>query len=193
MSDACCLWTGESSLQHNGHLGRKRARPDETHLPECLAKKNVKLVRRLEVTVHHVDSYTGMIKYGYGGGGLTEGLKTQVTFLCQVLRKLGDIERLEVCYQCQDFRVKEETQGVLDPFLELTNVKSVVMIGHVTEQTRRIFEEKLPEARKMTLEKPLAEMKGKQKEETEVIRPPSLESNVKKGLAVYRGYDGREI
>lgn len=48
--------------------------------------KYLRLIKRLIVTVDHVDSYTGQIKFNVGGKGLTHGLRNQVARLVDALR-----------------------------------------------------------------------------------------------------------
>ncbi|KAK4983504.1 hypothetical protein LTR50_007177 [Elasticomyces elasticus] len=47
----------------------------------------LKLIKRLVISVDHVDSYTGMIKYNVGGKGLTHGLRLQVEKLVKALMR----------------------------------------------------------------------------------------------------------
>lgn len=150
-------------------------------------------MRHLDITVRHVDDYLGMIKYGYGGAGLVDGLRTQVTFLVQALRDLEVIDLLEICLQCELSEAKEETQKVLKPFHALRNVRAVRTSGHVLEHTAAELKLQLPQARRLA-EDPNSEVAGQKSErQARLQRPPNLESNVKKGLAVYRGYEGRDI
>lgn len=66
---------------------------------ELIPSKYLKLVKRVIVTVDHVDSYTGQIKYNVGGKGLTHGLRGQVARLIEALNvtpmiRMSDEERL---------------------------------------------------------------------------------------------------
>jgi len=60
----------------------------------------LRLIKRLVVTVDHVDSYTGQIKFNVGGKGLTHGLRAQVARLVDAVKtapnadlKLNTIQR----------------------------------------------------------------------------------------------------
>lgn len=54
---------------------------------DLVPAKYLRLVKRLVVTVDHVDSYTGEIKYNVGGKGLTHGLRNQVSTLIRALKE----------------------------------------------------------------------------------------------------------
>lgn len=53
---------------------------------ELIRPRYLKFIKRLVVTVDHVDSYTGQIKYNVGGKGLTHGLRGQVAKLVRALK-----------------------------------------------------------------------------------------------------------
>ena len=99
--------------------------------PDSLTSRNVALFRKLHVRVHHVDSYTGMVKYNYSGHGLTDGVRDQVAALCTLLRNLREITRLSI-----ELRDGSATvglgQGVLEPFLTLKNTREVTVGGSLT-------------------------------------------------------------
>lgn len=66
---------------------------------ELVPSKYLKLVKRVIVTVDHVDSYTGQIKYNVGGKGLTHGLRGQFARLIEALNvapmvRMNDKEKL---------------------------------------------------------------------------------------------------
>ncbi|KAA6412396.1 MAG: hypothetical protein FRX48_03386 [Lasallia pustulata] len=101
--------------------------------PEHLTSRTVALIRKLYVRVHHVDSYTGMVKYNYSGHGLTDGVRDQVATFCTLLRGLPEITKLSI-----ELRDGSATlglgQGVLEPFLTLKNTREVNVIGSVTPE-----------------------------------------------------------
>ena len=96
--------------------------------PDDFAVRNVSLMRRLKIRAHHVDSYTGMVKYNYGGYGLTDGLRGQVKDLCRVLEGAKELTRLEIELHDgnKDIRLG---QTLLDPFSQLPNVRQVILTG----------------------------------------------------------------
>ncbi|KAM0719209.1 hypothetical protein Q7P37_005114 [Cladosporium fusiforme] len=53
---------------------------------DLMPKKYLRRLRRLLVSVDHVDSYTGMIKYNVSGKGLVHGLRRQVAKLVSSLQ-----------------------------------------------------------------------------------------------------------
>lgn len=99
--------------------------------PDQLASRNVALIRRLHVRVHHVGSYTGMIKYNYGGHGLTDGVRDQVAALCTLLNNLPEITKLSI--ELRDgSAIAGLGQRVLEPFLMLKNTREVTVGGSLT-------------------------------------------------------------
>ena len=99
--------------------------------PDQLASRNVALIQKFHVRVHHVDSYTGMIKYNYSGQGLTDGVKYQVAQLCKLLRTLAEIKKLSI--ELRDGSGKVGLgQSVLEPFLSLKNTQVVTANGSGT-------------------------------------------------------------
>ena len=96
--------------------------------PDAFAARNVGLMKRFGVRVHHVDSYTGMVKYNYGGQGLRDGLRGRVEELCAVLGEVEEVVRLRVELMVEK-RDVEVGKGVLEPLLLLGNVRQVVCVG----------------------------------------------------------------
>jgi hypothetical protein len=113
--------------------------------PEYLAPRNIALIRRLCIRVHHVDSYVGMVKYNYSGHGLTDGLQTQVKFLCQALRTIPEIISLHVDFQ-DDSKTEGTDEIVLQPFLCLTNTRHVALSGDCSSSFERAFRDHLFDA-----------------------------------------------
>lgn len=105
--------------------------PKRTLVFDQLAYRGMALIRKLHVRVHHVDSYTGMVKYNYSGQGLTDGVRDQVSALCTFLRNLPEITKLTI-----ELRDGSATiglgQGVLEPFLTLKNTREVTVSGTIT-------------------------------------------------------------
>lgn len=129
----------------------------------------LRLIKQLQVTLDHVDSYTGMIKYNVGGKGLTHGLTSQVQILVDRLRQDNDVETL-----CEQSRIRlglrslhlklmngndhldtekksivrqreiarniEEVQKVLAPFAELCGLSRVQIEGAVSEEYAEFLE-----------------------------------------------------
>ena len=113
--------------------------------PEQLASRNVALMRRFQIRVHHVDSYTGMLKYNCGGHGLVEGLRDQVRFLCQALRELREIQMLHI-----ELRDGGGIIGVDEiicaPFLELKNTRAVTISGKFSSSFAKELKTRLEDA-----------------------------------------------
>ena len=94
--------------------------------PEYLAPRNIQLMRRFNIRVHHVNSYMGMIKYNYGGQGLTNGLLDHVKFLLKTLRSIPEITSLHIDYR-DDSHTPGSAETVLEPFLTLRNTRTVTL------------------------------------------------------------------
>ena len=99
--------------------------------PDDLAPRTVALMRRFQVRVHHVDSYLGMMKYGYGGSGLAEGLADQVRWLGRILGRLERVLELRVVWRDDGGR-EGVAEGVLGPLRALGNVERCVVVGEWT-------------------------------------------------------------
>ncbi|MCJ1432114.1 hypothetical protein MMC27_001470 [Xylographa pallens] len=105
--------------------------PRTMAFPDDLAPRNVALMRRLQVRVHHVDSYLGMMKYGYGGSGLAEGLADQVRWLGRILGRLERVVELRVVWRDDGGR-QGVAEGVLGPLKTLANVERCVVVEQWT-------------------------------------------------------------
>ncbi|MCJ1315832.1 hypothetical protein MMC15_001152 [Xylographa vitiligo] len=131
----CCTFAyryfSHSSAAHPLIAPRTMAFPDD------LAPRNVALMRKFQIRVHHVDSYLGMMKYGYGGSGLAEGLADQVRWLGRLLGRLERITELRVVWRDDGAR-EGVAEGVLGPLRALGNVERCVAVG---EWTGRVPEE----------------------------------------------------
>jgi len=107
--------------------------------PDDIAARNVPFIKRLHIRVHHVDSYTGMVKYNYGGHGLTDGLRNRVEDLCQVLKGVAELAKLEI--QLLDGNKNAELgQTVLEPFSQLSNIHRATVSGPMTVAYARHLE-----------------------------------------------------
>ncbi|KAI9874679.1 MAG: hypothetical protein M1830_009421 [Pleopsidium flavum] len=107
--------------------------------PDDIAARNVPLIKRLHIRVHHVDSYTGMVKYNYGGHGLTDGLKSRVEDLCRVLKGFPVLAKLEI-ELLDGNKDMELGQTVLEPFSQLSNVHRATVSGPVAVAYARYLE-----------------------------------------------------
>ncbi|MCJ1416802.1 hypothetical protein MMC32_003140 [Xylographa parallela] len=105
--------------------------PRTMAFPDDLAPRTVALMRRFQVRVHHVDSYLGMMKYGYGGSGLAEGLADQVRWLGRILGRLERVLELRVVWRDDGGR-EGVAEGVLGPLRALGNVERCVVVGEWT-------------------------------------------------------------
>lgn len=104
--------------------------------PGKLAERNLAYVRHFMVRVHHVDNYTGMIKHGFEGPGLREGLKLQVERLCKTLQGVHQLSRLRIHFQ-NDSHTTGVDREILRPLLSLRNVRTVEVTGSVTLEFAR--------------------------------------------------------
>ncbi|MCJ1387228.1 hypothetical protein MMC18_000068 [Xylographa bjoerkii] len=102
--------------------------PRTMAFPDDLAPRNVALMRKFHVRVHHVDSYLGMMKYGYGGSGLAEGLADQVRWLGRILGRLERIGELRVVWRDDGGR-EGVGEGAVGPLRALGNVERCVVEG----------------------------------------------------------------
>jgi hypothetical protein len=102
--------------------------PFPEQVPPILSKRNIALMRRFRVRIHHVDSYMGYIKYQQSGAGLTYGLIDQIRPLVQLLGNLDKILSLQI--HLDDGSVDPEAaKAVFEPFKMLTRThKATVTI-----------------------------------------------------------------
>jgi hypothetical protein len=110
--------------------------------PGKLAERNVANVRNVIACIHHVDNYTGMIKYGFEGPGLREGLKLQVEKLCKTLQEVYQLSQLRIHFQ-NDSHTAGVDREILKPLLSLKNVRTVEATGSVTSDFARTLERHL--------------------------------------------------
>ena len=126
---------------------------------DLISPRYLRFIRQLSVTVDHVDSYTGMIKYNVGGKGLTYGLRDQVRKLVDALNATVNEQTQEAGSECplnilrvtllngndhldydkrnrvlmreDKIRGVEEVQIVLSPFADLHGIANVDIQGAV--------------------------------------------------------------
>lgn len=110
--------------------------------PGKLAERNLANIRNVIVRVHHVDNYTGMIKHGFEGPGLREGLKLQIEKLCKTLQEIYQLSQLRIHFQ-NDSHTAGVDQEILKPLLSLKNVRTVEATGSVTSEFARTLERQL--------------------------------------------------
>ena len=99
--------------------------------PERIAARNRPFMRRFEVWVKEVDSYTGMIKYNYSNPEvLAMGVREQTQKLCGFLQGLPEVRELKIVYTGKD-NSKDNKEKlmmlILEPFWKLKNVRDVVI------------------------------------------------------------------
>ncbi len=110
--------------------------------PGKLAERNLANIKNVIVRVHHVDNYTGMIKHGFEGPGLREGLKLQIEKLCKTLQEIYQLSQLRIHFQ-NDSHTAGVDQEILKPLLSLKNVRTVEATGSVTSEFARTLERQL--------------------------------------------------
>ncbi|KAI9730535.1 MAG: hypothetical protein M1834_005776 [Cirrosporium novae-zelandiae] len=100
--------------------------------PGDLALSNVAKIKKLYVRIHHVDSYTGWVKYNCGAHGFNDGLKHRVEELCTHLQKLNELCVLKIeLRDSERSKLAEMGQVVLEPFGQLQHVHQVHFFGSV--------------------------------------------------------------
>ncbi|MCJ1480331.1 hypothetical protein MMC06_000486 [Schaereria dolodes] len=116
--------------------------------PDDFALQHISLMRKFHIQVHHLDDYTGMVKYGYGGHGLTDGTRDQVKFLCQTLRSLSLIRSLHIHFRddSKSKTSKGTTHYVLEPFLDLKNTFEITTSGSINTHINDGFQSRLSNA-----------------------------------------------
>ena len=137
---------------------------------KTLAPKYMRLIKRVVINVDHVDSYTGMVKWGVGGKGLTRVIRCQVQRVVNALcaspqdaidteddRRLGKIyirvsngnaiiEALKsdaVRQREGGVKINEDVEEMLEPFGDLRGVGYVRVGGAVTDEVARSLEDRM--------------------------------------------------
>ena len=114
--------------------------------PDKLAERNVSLIRKLHIRIHHVDNYTGMVKHNFGGPGLREGLRIQVERLSQrTLQRMYEISHLHIHFQ-NDSHTMSVDQAILRPLLSLTNTRTLKLTGSITANLASTLQAQLTDA-----------------------------------------------
>ena len=93
--------------------------------PDMIPARYQTLMRRFQITVREVDSYTGMIMYNCSNTeALYMKLGQQMQKLCDFLRGLPEVRNLEIFYNQEYSKVNKERLMELPskPFRELSNV-----------------------------------------------------------------------
>lgn len=109
------------------------------------SQRNLLRIKNYVINIEHVDNYTGMIKYNYGGLGLTAGIKDRVSELVALLSLVPQLHRLHVhmidgaisrvrfpsgrIHRVQDEKNYEESEKVLKPFEKLYGVRRARVTG----------------------------------------------------------------
>jgi hypothetical protein len=144
---------------------------------ELLPKKYLPLIKRVVVTVDHVDSYTGMIKFNVSGKGLTHGLRKQIQRLVNALQtsdnpKSEEVKRLakisirvsngnafldqvksEIVRQREGtIKISEDLEIMLEPFTTLRGIREVQVSGAVTDKFAGILKEKMMSLKRLNQE-----------------------------------------
>ncbi|MCJ1229296.1 hypothetical protein MMC12_005961 [Toensbergia leucococca] len=102
--------------------------------PEDFSSRNLALIRKFHVRIHHPDNYTDVVKYNHSR--LAQGLKDQVEILCKVLGDFPKIQKLHIHFQdesCTD----SISQTVLGPFLCLENTQIASLSGSMATDIRQ--------------------------------------------------------
>ena len=119
----------------------------------------IRRIRNYDVSVEHVDSYTGMIKFNCGGPGLTAGLRAQVARLASLLRAADSLNSFRVRLADVNRTLKElrrvpllggergmsaeVAQTVLEPLVALSGARKVEIMGLVTPEFRDFLEKEM--------------------------------------------------
>lgn len=110
--------------------------------PESLAWRNLGLVRKLQIRIYQVDSYTGMMKYNYAGRySLTAGLKDQIETLCTSLQDMAELRYLDIHIQ-NNSDDPVPTDIIMDPFSRLRNSLKISLSGNLNSDTWQRFQVK---------------------------------------------------
>ena len=120
--------------------------PNQTYqFLDHFSQRNLLRIKNYIVNVESVDDYTGMIKYNYGGRGLSVGIRSKVRELVDLLVVVPQLHRLQVhlidgaisrvkfpsgrVHRVQDESNIEQAQVVLDPFRALYGVRKAMASG----------------------------------------------------------------
>jgi hypothetical protein len=123
----------------------------------------IRRIRRYDICVDHVDSYTGMIKYNCGGPGLNAGFEVQVKKLAEMLGVADEIHllRVKLAHISRSIAARRDIpllggepegkpevfQQVLRPLMDLRGIRRVEISGHVTREFQTALQAAMEEAR----------------------------------------------
>ncbi|EUC38072.1 hypothetical protein COCCADRAFT_22423 [Bipolaris zeicola 26-R-13] len=137
--------------------------PNQTYqFLDHFSQRNLLRIRNYIVNVESVDDYTGMIKYNYGGRGLSAGIHSKVRELVDLLVAVPQLHRLQVhlidgaisrvkfpsgrVHRVQDESNISQTQLVLNPFRALHGVRMAVVSG-VNDEYKEELEKSMTKER----------------------------------------------
>ncbi|KAF2115056.1 hypothetical protein BDV96DRAFT_494000 [Lophiotrema nucula] len=129
---------------------------------EHFSQRNLLRIKNYVVNVEHVDNYTGMIKYNFGGPGLSAGIRTKVGELADLLSAVPYLTRLQIhlidgaisrvrfpsgrVHRVQDEQNYSESEKVLNPFMRLYGVR-LAKISGVSVEYGEMLEKSLTASR----------------------------------------------
>lgn len=117
--------------------------------PTKFAERNFTLIRRYQIRVHLVHSYTGMIKYNISGRSpLADGVRDQVTKLVSILGNVCEIHQLQICLEDNYYGTEynQSVPPVLLPFFGLKNTHAVSLSGNITPDLQKRLQDRLTNA-----------------------------------------------
>ena len=137
--------------------------PNQTYqFLDHFSQRNLLRIRNYVVNIESVDDYTGMIKYNYGGRGLSAGIHSKVRELVDLLVAVPQLHRLQVhlidgaisrvkfpsgrVHRVQDKSNISQTQLVLNPFRALYGVRIAVVSG-VNDEYKEELEKSMTKER----------------------------------------------
>ncbi len=113
--------TYPQTAQGKGHRIRTQSFPD------CFAARNVRQIRKYNITLYQVTRYTGVLKYNHSGRGLGL-LRDQVDALCKILEEALALQTVR--FKLIDAEGNTPTgHTVLDPLRRLRNVRQASIAG----------------------------------------------------------------
>ena len=127
-------WPSRNGLFRRGWLA----------FPEQLGDRYVALLRKVQVSIRVIDQQTRVMQFRTG---FIDGLRDQVKFLCQGLSRIPQIHYLGIHLK-DDGYVAESTPYVLEPFLELNNVKQGTVTGRAKSSLTEILHRHLNSTKK---------------------------------------------
>ena len=130
-----CHWLSSSKPYR---LAPQRTFP----FPDVIGQRYRHLLQRLKVTLVHLDSYTGMVKYNYGNpAALAYGVRNQAEELCGTLKALPKLRSLQINFK-NGSQNADADEIILEPFLALENVQKLKITGSVSKKVRQLIEDR---------------------------------------------------